>query len=201
MLTETLDVSNGSELMKFALIIGVLLAGALLGGLSNYCLQSAFAFRDRVNLGRELLIGLICATVLPCLLWLVSSGLLDLHHLSPLEMLRLFATTILFVLGLGQMLFGIFHSVSQQQAKYTSLSLVEVEIMRAIEHQETKSSELPVLPQDIRLPPALLSERMAILRGRGYINVRDASDGGETWTVTREGWDILNETLRHATAR
>ena len=90
---------------------------------------------------------------------------------------------------------------SQQQAKYTTLSLVEVEIMRAIEHQETKSSELPVLPQDIRLPPALLSERMAILRGQGYINVRDASDGGETWTVTREGWDILNETLRHATAR
>lgn len=198
MMSQAINMGDGNELLTFLMVVGLLLVGGLVGGLSNYYLQSSFVASKKLGLGKELLIGLISATVLPCVLSLVSSNLLNTRYMSYLDMLRLLATTLLFTMAVPQIFRGIYFSASRPDPENLPLALVEVEILRAIERQEVAAADVPSLPHDIRLSPALLTARLDFLHGRGFVEIRVGSGNTDIWAVTKSGWQALNETLRKA---
>jgi hypothetical protein len=198
MFSQTLEMTEVSELAVFLITCLVLLAGGLLGGLANYWVAGPLQPGAQRQLGRELLIGVIAAISVPSMLSLLSSSLLNSTRFSSYDSLRVFALTVVFTMAMRQLFSGIFATAELGRSQQPTLGLLEVEILRTIEYQRVAAEQLPILPNDLRVSHGLLGNRLNALKERGLVDHRVDEEGGRYWAVTKSGWAALNEILRRA---
>ncbi|NBR29482.1 MAG: hypothetical protein EBT83_13885 [Betaproteobacteria bacterium] len=198
MLSQTLEMTEVSELAVFSITCLVLLIGGLLGGLANYWVAGPLQPGAQRRLGRELLIGVIAAISVPSMLSLLSSGLLNSTRFSSYDSLRIFAVTVVFTMVMRQLFSGIFATAELARGQQPVIGLLDVEILRTIEYQRVAADQLPILPTDLRVSQGLLGNRLNALKERGLVDHRADEDGGRYWAVTKSGWEALNEILRRA---
>lgn len=198
MLSQTLEMTEVSELAVFLITCMVLLAGGLLGGLANYWVAGPLQPGEPRRPGRELLIGIIAAISVPSMLSLLSSGLLNSTRFSSYDSLRIFAVTVVFTMAMRQLFSGIFATAELARGKQPTLGLLDVEILRTIEYQRIAADQLPILPTDLRVSQVLLGNRVNALKERGLVDHRIDEEGGRYWAVTKPGWEALNDILRKA---
>ncbi len=198
MFSQTLEITEVSELAVFSITCVVLLVGGLLGGLANYWVAGPLQPGAPRRLGRELLIGVIAAISVPSMLSLLSSGLLNSTRFSSYDSLRIFAVTVVFTMAMRQLFSGIYATAELGRGQQTTLGLLDVEILRTIEYQRIAIDQLPILPTDLRVSQVLLGNRINALKEQGLVDHRIDEEGGRYWGVTKRGWEALNEILRKA---
>ena len=198
MFSQTLEIADVNELTSFWITFLILLVGGALGGFANYWVTGPLQMGAPRRITRELLIGIIAAITVPSFLSLLSSGLLNASRFSAFDALRIFAVSIVYTVAMRQLFAGIYMTAALERTKKPVLSLLEVEILRGIEYQRIAADQLPSLPVDLRVSPGLLGNRLKSLRDRGLIDHRQDAEGGPYWSVTKAGWEALNEILRKA---
>jgi DNA-binding HxlR family transcriptional regulator len=75
------------------------------------------------------------------------------------------------------------------------LTLLDVEILRAVERSSLVEGSLPELPEDLRASPSVLALKMRALMDGGLIGVRQGDASRHEIFLTAAGWSRLNAAL------
>lgn len=197
MLSESLSVREFGDVTYLALAGGLMVSGGMLGGATNFYLSE----RRQVNpttLGRELLIGIICAITVPLFLDLLSSPLLTARKTAALEHLSLFAVVVVYTIAMRRLFFIEVRQAVQKEVIESGLSFLDIEILRGLERRPIAPGGVPDLPPDLRVSQTRIASRLQMMMDRGLVAARLDEQNRSELYVTAEGWASLNRTLQSA---
>jgi hypothetical protein len=197
MISDALSRPTGDEAARIlAIAITLVLAGLLAGGAELLAAARNQKNRPHAETMHTLVSATVCSLTCPLFLTVVSSNLLN--DGSPLAdaLLRLFCVTLGYTLILRRLLlWSPRPDVARGRSRERRLTLLDVEILRAVERSSLREGSLPEIPEDLRVSPSVLTLKMRALMDGGLIGVRQTESSRQEIFLTAAGWSRLNAAL------
>jgi hypothetical protein len=198
MIAETLSRPGGDEILRMVGIFLALVLAGLLAGYAEFLSASRTHPRPAPAAAIQLLVAsVVCSLTCPLFLAVVSSNILSDGGPIAQGVLRIFCVALGYTLILRKLLARtpLWNEAVRSGSSERRLTLLDVEILRAVERSPLFEGSLPELPEDLRASPSVLALKMRALMDSGLVGVRPTDASRQELFVTAAGWSRLNAAL------
>jgi hypothetical protein len=204
------------------LILLIMLAAGILGGLANYFLSERHGARREA--AKFAILGVVAALTVPLFLNMISSNLLEAARTRPVDFFVFAGFCLAYVVATRRVFENVANKLLGQmdqmkremgqiqrheaprdefppepvlkpEAAKESLAYNDIEILRALAEESYVYGNLVGLTDKTGLARELVSARLAVLKNLGIIETRINDKSVLHWSVSLKGKQMLDEVL------
>ncbi len=219
-----INVPGGGVDTHMLLILLIMVAAGVLGGVANYFLADRPAEASRRDLTKYTVLGVIAALTVPLFLSMMSSTLLEAARTKPTEFFVFAGFCLLYVIAARRLMENVAQrlggqldlmkrevgQIKRQQAEAVVaaerveaqaeeprevLSYNDVEILRALAEENLVYGNLAAICERTGLARDFVSQRLTVMKSLGIIETRINDKNVLHWGVSARGKAVLGEIL------